>query len=451
VSTLLLAAWARLGRIARAARGLNDSSNGEVLAAVLTLGGVLEVLSSRSAPASGADGPASGVAFEPFRPASGAAGGEGDLPFDREVVEGFLAAASEVLRGHARTLSGAPPYTTARGETRDRYLQREDVEEGYSEDTADAAMLQVLQSRVVKALWEVLAFPWVQHAAGRVPGLLPSLLALAQRPVQVPFSFRHKELQLNAGGDEAFSEGSPPEQVAAHLFDTSSAHTAASHLFDAASAQALSNVTVSADGAHVSMRDSNEGSVFVGPVLRPGSGQHYVEFQVMSLRGNYLFVGVASPNHDSTQAIGNRTQSIGNRANSWGWANDGDLMANGTWVGNGSKLASFHSGDYVGVIVNMDAANSDERPVLQYTFNGVLQHRFTRKLNCSTLRFAIGFSCTSCKIRIPEVSQRQYAFTPSATPVGPASGPAQWLTLEMLIAKSSFLALTAPPPSAPPG
>ena len=39
-------------------------------------------------------------------------------------------------------------------------------------------------------------------------------------------------------------------------------------------------VTVSQDGSHMAMRDSTEGSVFVGGVLRPGSGQHYVEFQV---------------------------------------------------------------------------------------------------------------------------------------------------------------------------
>jgi len=59
------------------------------------------------------------------------------------VVEGFLAAAAEVLQGHARTLSGATPYKPARGGTRDRHLQDEDGQEGYLEEKADAAMLQV--------------------------------------------------------------------------------------------------------------------------------------------------------------------------------------------------------------------------------------------------------------------------------------------------------------------
>ena len=68
--------------------------------------------------------------------------------WDRQVVEGFLAAAAEVLQGHARTLSGATPYKPARGETRDRHLQDEDGQEGYLEEKVDAAMLQVRPSSV---------------------------------------------------------------------------------------------------------------------------------------------------------------------------------------------------------------------------------------------------------------------------------------------------------------
>ena len=331
------------------------------LASVLVLGGVLDVLVSRA------------VANEGHS--------KDGVQFDAAVLNAFLEMACTVLARIALGDSQA--------------------------DNPDASLLlQVVRTRVVKALWELLSLPPVASLVNsKYPVLIGMLISFAETAItSVPIAFASTSASSDASENGTQVDAKPS-------FDVSSILS--------------SRVSVTNSGSTCDIRSGADCSVMVGPTLHKASGRHYLEFKVLFSRGDYSFVGCAIASY-RTSAV------IGDNKGSWAWANDGDFKAGGDWCGD-RGLASFRAGDHVGLLVDMD------KSTLRFTKNGKLLRK-SCSLSSATatgdgIRFAVG-STSHLKIEIVETCRYKHVRDDC---VGTA--PTPWLTVEMLIAKSHLLSL----------
>lgn len=157
-------------------------------------------------------------------------------------------------------------------------------------------------------------------------------------------------------------------------------------VFDAASVQDR-DIILSEEGRMCTFRSGCDGSAFVGEVLQAGSGDHYLEFKVLKVDGEFSFVGCAVATFDTSHVIGSGKGS-------WGWANDGDLQSEGSWCGD-SGLSTFKSGDSIGLRVDMDAHT------LRFTKNGKLLSK-TVSMRFVCLCRVLGLqrnTCISCTVK----------------------------------------------------
>jgi hypothetical protein len=268
-------------------------------------------------------------------------------------------------------------------------------------------LLQVIQTRTLKALWDLVAVPRLRALmSSKYPDLIQILVGISETPVAaVPFTY--------------FTP--PPVPMA-----SKSVNSASNLTFDVASVLS-SRVYITNHGLTCDIRSGAECSVMVGQALHKGTGRHYCEFKIVSTRGDYSFIGCAVSSYRTSHVIGEHRGS-------WAWANDGDFKVGGDWCGD-RGLAPFRSGDHVGVLVDMD------KNTLRFTKNGkLLRKACSLGSACATgdgVRFAVG---SNSQLKIEIADTYKYRFLREC---GSDSDPTPWLTMEMIIAKSHFLSLEA--------
>ena len=311
------------------------------------------------------------------------------VTFDDEVFDALFALAAGLLA------SGEPLASAA-------------LEAGARDGTA-ALVLQVLRTRTVKAIWGLVAVPRLRAiVSAKYPDLIRVLVNISETPIPgVPLTYLPPPCSLpqRAGG------GADTKGLLS--FDVSSVCS--------------SRVYLTNNGKTCDIRSGADCSVLVGSALHKGSGRHYCEFKILFTRGDYSFIGCAVSSYRTSMVIGDERGS-------WAWANDGDFKVGGDWCGD-RGLASFRSGDHVGVLIDMD------KNTVRFTKNGkLLRKACSLGSACATadgVRFAVG-ATSHLKVEVADTFkykfQRESAALSDAVP---------WLTVEMIVAKSHFLALEA--------
>jgi hypothetical protein len=88
---------------------------------------------------------------------------------------------------------------------------------------------------------------------------------------------------------------------------------------------------------------------------------------IPTYRGEYSFVGCCTASYNTSFVMGRLNGS-------WGWANDGELRAEGLWCGKDAGLRSYRVNDVVGVLIDTDLRT------MQFTKNGTLLPKTVRRV-----------------------------------------------------------------------